>query len=98
MHERNTSFQHSTPELYDRYMGPLLFVPYASLIAGRAARLRPTRILETAAGTGILTSALSKAVPQARIVATDVNPVLVEFAAKRARSERRAMLPRWIEH
>jgi ubiquinone/menaquinone biosynthesis C-methylase UbiE len=86
--ERNSSFQHSTPELYDRYMGPLLFAPYASVIAEHAARFRPTRILETAAGTGILTSALSKAVPQARIVATDVNAVLVEFAAKRVRSER----------
>lgn len=43
-----TPFTHSTPELYDRYMGPLLFEPYAKVIAERVARLRPERILETA--------------------------------------------------
>jgi hypothetical protein len=51
-------FKHSTPELYDRYMGPLLFAPYAEhVVAKRVALLRPERILETAAGTGILTRA-----------------------------------------
>lgn len=28
-------FKHSTPELYDRYMGPLLFEPYAKHAAER---------------------------------------------------------------
>ena len=42
-----TSFAHSTPELYDRYMGPLLFKSYAELIAARSALLKPDRILET---------------------------------------------------
>ena len=28
-------FKHSTPELYDRFMGPLLFEPYAELLAER---------------------------------------------------------------
>ena len=67
-------FKHSTPELYDRFMGPLLFEPYAELLAERAALLRPSRILETAAGTGIVTRALSESVPEAEIVATDINP------------------------
>lgn len=83
-----TSFDHSTPALYDRYMGPLLFEPYARLIAARAAHLQPARILETAAGTGIVTRALSEAVPGAQIAATDLNPVMIAFAAKRIRSER----------
>jgi len=56
----NDRFQHSTPELYDRYMGPLLFEPYAKFIAERAALLRAARILETAAGTGIVTQALQR--------------------------------------
>ena len=30
----------STPTLYDRYMGPLLFAPYAAYVAGRAALLQ----------------------------------------------------------
>jgi ubiquinone/menaquinone biosynthesis C-methylase UbiE len=81
-------FKHATPVLYDRYMGPLLFEPYARHVAERVALLRPERILETAAGTGIVTRAVAEAVPEAAIVATDVNPAVVEFAAQRAHSER----------
>jgi ubiquinone/menaquinone biosynthesis C-methylase UbiE len=87
MPQENTAFDHSTPTLYDRYMGPLLFEPYARLIGNRAALLQPTRILETAAGTGIVTRVLNEAVPEARIVATDLNPVMIDFAAQRVRSK-----------
>jgi hypothetical protein len=38
-------FKHSTPVLYDRYMGPLLFEPYARHVAKRVASLRPERVL-----------------------------------------------------
>jgi ubiquinone/menaquinone biosynthesis C-methylase UbiE len=81
-------FKHSTPALYDRYMGPLLFAPYATHVAQRAARLQPDRILETAAGTGIVTRAVADALPTAEIVATDINPGVVEFAAQHFQSER----------
>jgi len=81
-------FKHSTPHLYDRYMGPLLFEPYARHVAENVVLLRPNRILETAAGTGIVTRAVAKALPAAQIVATDINPALVEFAAQHLRSER----------
>jgi ubiquinone/menaquinone biosynthesis C-methylase UbiE len=86
MAERGTPFKHSTPALYDRYMGPLLFEPYAKLVAERSALLQPARILETATGTGILTEALHRAISDAEIVATDVNPAMLEFAAQRVRS------------
>jgi len=69
-------------------MGPLLFEPYAKILAERAALLRPYHILETAAGTGIVTRALRRAVPQAQIVATDVNPAMLEVAAQRVASDR----------
>jgi ubiquinone/menaquinone biosynthesis C-methylase UbiE len=88
MTETGTPFKHSTPELYDRYMGPLLVEPYAKVVAERAALLQPDRILETAAGTGIVTRALHRAVPQAQIVATDLNPVMLESAAQRLGSNR----------
>ena len=81
-------FEHSTPSLYDRYMGPLLFEPYAKHVASRLADLGPTRILETAAGTGIVTRAVIEALPAATIVATDINPAVVEFAAQHVESER----------
>jgi len=88
MAQQSKTFDHSTPALYDRYMGPLLFEPYAKLVAERSALLHPSRILETAAGTGIVTRAANEAVPQARIVATDLNPAMSDFAAQRVRSER----------
>jgi ubiquinone/menaquinone biosynthesis C-methylase UbiE len=81
-------FKHSTPALYDRYMGPLLFAPYAEHVAKRVAVVRPERILETAAGTGIVTRAVDEAVPGAEIVATDINPEVVEFAARHFQSGR----------
>jgi ubiquinone/menaquinone biosynthesis C-methylase UbiE len=82
MAQTGAPFNHSTPELYDRYMGPLLFEPYARLVAERAALLQPSRILETATGTGIVTRAVSAAVPHAQIVATDLNPGMLEFAKR----------------
>jgi ubiquinone/menaquinone biosynthesis C-methylase UbiE len=88
MPQESTAFNHSTPAFYDRYMGPLLFEPYARLIAERATLLQPTRILETATGTGIVTRSVNQALPQAQIVATDLNPVMIDFAAQRVRSER----------
>jgi ubiquinone/menaquinone biosynthesis C-methylase UbiE len=76
-------FKHATPVLYDRFMGPLLFEPYAKHVAERVVLLNPHRILETAAGTGIVTRAVREAAPAAMIVATDVNPGVVQFAAER---------------
>ena len=81
-------FKHSTPALYDRYMGPLLFAPYAEHVAKRVALLQPDQILETAAGTGIVTRAMIEALPTANIIATDINPAVVEFAAQHVPSGR----------
>jgi ubiquinone/menaquinone biosynthesis C-methylase UbiE len=93
MTETRWSFEHSTPELYDRYMGPLLFEPYAKVVAERAAVLQPDRVLETAAGTGIVTRALHLAVPEAHIIATDLNPVMLGVAAQNVRSDRVSFQP-----
>src|SRR4051812_34510036 len=79
----DTVFAGSIPATYDRYMVPLIFAPYAELVAERAKTLAPTRILETAAGTGVVTEALHRALPEAEIVATDLNPPMLERAAKR---------------
>ena len=81
-------FKHSTPELYDRYMGPLLFAPWAEYVVAQVALLQPKRILETAAGTGIVTRALIDGLPTTEVIATDINPAVVEFAAQHLQSER----------
>ena len=59
-----------------------LFEPYAKFVAERCAILQPDRILETAAGTGIVTRAVHLATPQAEVVATDINPAMLEFAKR----------------
>jgi ubiquinone/menaquinone biosynthesis C-methylase UbiE len=79
----DTIFAGSIPSIYDRYMVPLLFAPYAEAAAERARTLQPRRILETAAGTGVLTEALHFALPDAEIVATDLNQPMLDEAALR---------------
>ena len=79
----DTAFTGSIPAIYDRCLGPLLFEPYAREVARRAAEWRPADILETAAGTGIVTAHLARALPEARLVATDLNPAMLEVARQR---------------
>lgn len=76
-------FAGSIPAIYDQFMVPLIFAPYAKLAAERAAEFRPARILETAAGTGVVTEQLHRALPDAEIVATDLNAPMLEQAARR---------------
>jgi ubiquinone/menaquinone biosynthesis C-methylase UbiE len=83
MSTTDTVFAGSIPAIYDRYMVPLLFRPYAQEVARRVAALKPARILETAAGTGIVTEALHRALPDSEILATDLNPPMLEEAARR---------------
>jgi SAM-dependent methyltransferase len=79
----DTSWVESMPEVYDRCLGPAIFAPYAGDLALRAAKLRPRRVLEIAAGTGILTAGLVEALPNAEITATDLNDAMVHYAAER---------------
>ena len=79
----DTEFTGSIPALYDRCLGPLLFRPFAIEAAHRVRDWRPQRVLETAAGTGIVTEALQRALPDAEIVATDLNPAMLDLAAQR---------------
>jgi SAM-dependent methyltransferase len=78
----DTLFAGSIPELYDRHFVPILFEPYAADIARRVAALAPSRVLETAAGTGAVTRALASALPSSvEIVATDLNQAMLDRAA-----------------
>jgi ubiquinone/menaquinone biosynthesis C-methylase UbiE len=77
-------FAGSIPEIYDRLLVPLIFEPYALDLARRLAEARPRDVLETAAGTGVLTRALAARLPaEARIVASDLNQPMLDRAAAR---------------
>ncbi len=88
MSTQDVVFSGSIPATYDRYMVPLVFAPYAQEVARRALAFMPGHILETAAGTGIVTEALHRALPDAEIIATDLNPPMLEVAAARIRSDK----------
>ena len=82
MPSADAAFAGSIPALYDRCLGPMLFEPFAEDMAGRAATFRPKMILETAAGTGILTERLAAFMPHAGITATDLNPDMLMLARR----------------
>ena len=80
MHEADAVFTGSIPELYDTHLGPFLFAPYAREITSRVVRLEPASVFEIAAGTGVVTRELARALPQATIVATDLNAAMIDRA------------------
>jgi ubiquinone/menaquinone biosynthesis C-methylase UbiE len=86
MKDVEVRFAGSVPGNYDKLMVPLLFRPYAEELARRARNLAPKRILETAAGTGAVTEALHEALPDAEIVATDLNQPMLDVASQRIRA------------
>jgi ubiquinone/menaquinone biosynthesis C-methylase UbiE len=88
----DTVFTGSIPALYDRYLGPLLFSPFARDTADRVAALQPARVLETAAGTGIVTEALAERLPASvTLVATDLNQAMIDHAAAKLALKRVAL-------
>jgi ubiquinone/menaquinone biosynthesis C-methylase UbiE len=83
-------FAGSIPEIYDRFLVPLIFQPYALDLAGRIAGAQPHDVLETAAGTGVLTRALaSRLAANVRMTATDLNQPMLDRAAANQSPDRR---------
>lgn len=79
--QNDKAFVGAIPEVYDRLLVPLIFQPYADDLASRIAALGPRRLLETAAGTGVLTRTLLQVLAASvRITATDLNPAMLERA------------------
>jgi ubiquinone/menaquinone biosynthesis C-methylase UbiE len=77
-------FAGSIPEIYDRFLVPLIFEPYALDLAERLAKTGAREVLETAAGTGVLTRAIASRLPApAHIVATDLNQPMLDHAKAR---------------
>ncbi|SCX83789.1 class I SAM-dependent methyltransferase [Microvirga guangxiensis] len=81
MSATDVAFAGSIPAIYEQYLGSLLFQPFAEDLAARLKDVAPGRILETAAGTGIVTRALVKTLPpKVEIVATDLNQAMLDLA------------------
>lgn len=88
MPTKDSVFAGEIAGLYDTILGPFMFAPFARELAGRVAGADGD-VLEIAAGTGILTRELDRALaPTARICATDLNPPMLAVAAARGASPR----------
>jgi SAM-dependent methyltransferase len=75
-------FTGSIPKLYDTYLVPLIFEPYAADFVNRLSSRPLSRVLEIAAGTGVVTRALASALPESvSIVATDLNQAMLDQAS-----------------
>ncbi len=83
-------FAGSIPKFYDTLMVPLIFAAYAADMAALVAASSPGAVLETAAGSGVVTRALApKLGADARYVVTDLNQPMLDYAASRQAYDRR---------
>jgi len=75
------AFTGSIPQVYDRLLVPMIFAPYARDLAQRIKVHQPRDLLETAAGTGVVTAALASELPEStQITATDLNEPMLARA------------------
>ena len=75
-------FAGSIPQFYETHLVPLIFEPYAGDLAHRLASRSLTRILEIAAGTGVVTRKLASVLPESvSILATDLNQPMLDLAS-----------------
>jgi SAM-dependent methyltransferase len=78
----DSEFTGSIPEFYDTYLVPLIFEAYASDLAERISSRSPGRVLETAAGSGVVPRALAPLLgSDARYIVSDLNQPMLDHAA-----------------
>jgi ubiquinone/menaquinone biosynthesis C-methylase UbiE len=82
MSNQHTAFIGSIPENYDRYLGSVLFDPFASDIVNRLDVSEGASVLELACGTGIVTRRLrDRLLHNVKLIATDLNEAMIAYAA-----------------
>jgi len=80
--EGDKVFGGSIPKLYETCLVPLIFEPYADDLAKRVALQAPRRVLEVAAGTGVVTRKLAAVLDESTsIVASDLNQPMLDHAS-----------------
>jgi SAM-dependent methyltransferase len=79
--ESDRSFTSEVARFYESTLVPMIFEPYAEDLALRAQELQPEAVLEVACGTGVVTRALARLLPQDCVIsATDLNTAMVTHA------------------
>ena len=89
----SAAFSGDIPRAYDEGLGPVQFVPFADDMAKRVAALAPADVLETAAGTGIVTRRLRDALPpETNLTSTDLQAPMLEIARAKFQPNERVSL------
>jgi SAM-dependent methyltransferase len=82
MPDTDKVFSGSIPHLYETHLVPLIFEPYAADLKERIRSRSVSRVLELAAGTGVVTRALATVLDaNVSVVATDLNQAMLDQAA-----------------
>ena len=77
----DSTFTDAISQIYEGHLVPLIFEPYADALSRRLVGMPLHRVLETAAGTGVVTRALAFRLPaDVSIVATDLNQAMLDQA------------------
>lgn len=83
-----SQFTGTIPQNYDEGLGPYLFEDFARDLAYRVAAKHPRRVLELAAGTGILSRKLRDVLPPAtELIVTDLNTPMLDLARAKFKPE-----------
>ncbi|MDU9003996.1 class I SAM-dependent methyltransferase [Sedimentitalea todarodis] len=84
MSDNDKAFIGSIPDIYDAYLVPLIFEAAASDLARRVATGPCAAVLETAAGSGVVTRALAPLLAaDAQYAVSDLNPPMLARAQAR---------------
>lgn len=87
MTENYPSFKGSIPEIYERYLGPYIFEPFAVYISGRI-KGEPKLVLEIAAGTGRVTRHIAERIGRdAKLISTDISEDMLDIARQNVVAE-----------
>ena len=90
---KTTAFTGSIPSNYEKYLGPFLFEPYAVDLVSRLQLKEYDDILEIACGTGRVTAHLAKSIKFETLIATDLNPDMIEVAKENVKSNKIKWMP-----
>ena len=81
MIDSHKDFVKSIPEVYDKYLVPQFFEPYSQDLVKRLKSRHVSKVLEIAAGTGVVTRKMSAELPNnVSIIATDLNQAMIDRA------------------
>jgi ubiquinone/menaquinone biosynthesis C-methylase UbiE len=90
MKSKDKDFIGSIPQVYDKYLVPLIFESCAKGLVDRVQAFGPSSILETAAGSGVVIRELApRLATESTVMVTDLNQPMLDQAARMLKPDTR---------